>query len=71
VRRAINAGGRTARSSSAINAGVPKMVRNRVVGQGVIRATGRLEQMTRVRVVMKMEAYKGKLYYILTAFPEL
>lgn len=42
-----------------------------VVGHGVVRATGHLEQMTRVRVVMKMEAYKGKLYYVLTAFPEL
>jgi hypothetical protein len=42
-----------------------------VVGHGVVRATGIFEKMTRVRVVLKMEAYKGKLYYILTAFPEL
>lgn len=41
------------------------------IGEGVVRATGTLEQMKTVRVVLKMQAYRGKLYYILTAFPQL
>jgi hypothetical protein len=40
------------------------------VGQGVVRASNSLVQMSNVRFVLKMEAYQGKLYYILTAFPE-
>jgi hypothetical protein len=39
------------------------------VGQGVVRATGRLTQMSRVRIVLKQQAIQGKLYYVLTAFP--
>lgn len=42
-----------------------------VVGEGVIRSTNRLLPMTKVRVVLKMEQYRGKLYYILTSHPEL
>ncbi|HEX8204207.1 MAG TPA: RNase A-like domain-containing protein [Isosphaeraceae bacterium] len=40
------------------------------VGQGVARATNALTQMSKVRVVLKMQSYQGKLYYILTSFPE-
>lgn len=40
------------------------------VGQGVVRATNTLVQMNKVRFVLKMEQYNGKLFYILTAFPE-
>ncbi|MFA5123676.1 RNase A-like domain-containing protein [Zavarzinia sp.] len=40
-----------------------------VVGEGVVRASGKLETMRRVRFVLKMEAYNGTPYYILTAFP--
>ena len=39
------------------------------IGQGVIRATGRLVQMSRVRIVLQKRAIQGKLYYVLTAFP--
>lgn len=39
------------------------------IGQGVIRASGRLVQMSRVRIVLKKQAIQGKLYYVLTAFP--
>ena len=41
----------------------------RVVGQGVVRATGQLQQMTRLRIVLKKETYNGMAHYILTAFP--
>lgn len=41
------------------------------VGFGVVRATNQLVQLSKVRFVLKMEQYNGKLYYILTAFPEL
>ena len=41
------------------------------VGQGVVRTSNSLVQMSKVRFVLKMEQYKGKLYYILTAFPEI
>lgn len=39
------------------------------IGEGVVRATGLLVKMKRVRVVLKMQAFKGKLYYVLTSFP--
>jgi hypothetical protein len=41
------------------------------VGMGVVRATNQLVRLSKVRIVLKMERYNGKLYYILTAFPEL
>ncbi len=40
-----------------------------VVGFGVVRSTGRLTQMRRLRVVLKLERYNGRPYYILTAYP--
>jgi len=39
------------------------------VGQGVVRATNTMVQMNKVKFVLKMQQYNGKLYYILTAFP--
>ena len=42
----------------------------RAVGTGVVRATGQLTKLTKVRVVLRYQAYNGKPYYILTAFPE-
>lgn len=39
------------------------------IGQGVIRATGRLTQMSRIRIVLRKQSFHGKLYYVLTAFP--
>ena len=41
----------------------------RDVGHGVISATGNVQRMTRVRVVLKYETYNGQPYYVLTAFP--
>jgi hypothetical protein len=38
---------------------------------GVVRATNQLVRLSKVRIVLEMEQYNGKLYYILTAFPEL
>jgi len=46
-------------------------VRRGSIGMGVVRATGQLEQLSKVRVVLKMQQFNGKLYYILTAFPDL
>jgi hypothetical protein len=46
-------------------------VRGGQVGFGVVRATNQLVHLSRVRIVLKMEQYNGKLYYILTAFPDL
>jgi hypothetical protein len=40
-----------------------------VTGSGVVRATGRLTSMSKVRVVLKLQTYNGQPYYILTAFP--
>lgn len=39
------------------------------IGHGVIRATGQLTPMSKVRIVLQKKAFQGKLYYILTAFP--
>ena len=40
-----------------------------VLGHGVVRASGQLVSMRGLRFVLKNEAFNGKLYYILTAFP--
>jgi hypothetical protein len=43
-----------------------------VVGNGVIRATGKLENMTKVKVVLEKVARSGKrIYFVLTSYPEL
>ncbi len=44
-------------------------VAGRVVGQGVVRASGNLVKMKKLRIVLKYETYNNKPYYILTAFP--
>lgn len=38
------------------------------VGYGVVRATGQLERLRRVQVVLKCETYNGMPYYVLTAY---
>jgi hypothetical protein len=43
----------------------------RSVGSGVVRATGKLTALSKVRVVLKLQSYNGMPYYILTAFPVL
>jgi hypothetical protein len=40
------------------------------VGYGVVRATGSLAKMNKIRVVLKATQVNGKLYFILTSFPE-
>ena len=42
-----------------------------VVGYTLNRAHPTWQEARRIRFVLKMESYKGKLYYILTAFPQL
>lgn len=42
-----------------------------VVGTVLVRATNQLLRARNVRVVLKLQDYNGKLYYILTAFPEV
>jgi Bacterial CdiA-CT RNAse A domain len=39
-----------------------------VVGYGVVRATGQVVKMTKVRVVLKLETFRGQPYYILTSY---
>jgi Bacterial CdiA-CT RNAse A domain len=39
-----------------------------VLGSGVVRATNRLQQMTKVQVLLKLETYNGQPYYVLTAY---
>jgi hypothetical protein len=39
------------------------------IGYGVVRSTGRLEKLTKVRLVLKLQYYNGKPYFILTSFP--
>ncbi|MEY4583117.1 MAG: hypothetical protein RL701_7820 [Pseudomonadota bacterium] len=39
------------------------------VGTGVVRATGQLSRLQKVRVVLVYKSYNGMPYYILTAFP--
>ncbi|MFT8246094.1 RNase A-like domain-containing protein [Roseomonas sp. BN140053] len=40
-----------------------------VVGRGVVRATGALQDMTKLRVVLRKTAVQGRIYFVLTAFP--
>jgi hypothetical protein len=39
------------------------------VGHGVVRASGQLVQMKTITIVLEMQQYNGKLYYISTSFP--
>jgi Bacterial CdiA-CT RNAse A domain len=41
----------------------------KIIGEGVVRLTGKLTPMTRVRVILKYEVFNGQPYYILTAYP--
>ncbi|MCF1472832.1 MULTISPECIES: RNase A-like domain-containing protein [Rhizobium/Agrobacterium group] len=41
----------------------------RVIGQGVVRASGQVQQMTRLRIILKKETYNGMTHYILTSYP--
>ena len=42
---------------------------SKVVGTGIVRASGQYVKMTKLRVVLKKQAYNGMPHYILTAFP--
>ena len=42
----------------------------RVIGKGVLRATGKYEKMTKVRFVLEPTQNAGKPYFLLTVFPE-
>ena len=39
-------------------------------GYGVIRATGQLVKLSKVKIILKYETYNGKPYYILTSYLE-
>ncbi len=41
----------------------------RIIGHGVIRSSGQLQHMSKMRIVLKKEGYNGMTHYILTAFP--
>ncbi|WP_371419647.1 RNase A-like domain-containing protein [Pantoea sp. CCBC3-3-1] len=43
----------------------------KIVGYGFKRGSDRRIVMTNVRVVIEFQKYNGKLYYILTAFPDI
>lgn len=40
-----------------------------VVGRGILRSTGQMAPLSKIRVVLKMETYNGMPYYVLTAYP--
>jgi hypothetical protein len=42
-----------------------------VIGQTVPRLSNRLQQTSRIVIVLKLETYNNMPYYILTAFPTL
>lgn len=65
-RVAIEAWARTAAPNSKY---VINFVANEEVGMGVVRATGQLEKLSKLRIVLKLQFYQGKPYYILTSFP--
>ena len=40
-----------------------------IVGEGVVRATGKLQQMTKLVVVLRRVQQQNRVYFILTAYP--
>lgn len=60
-------------AKSAGEGGVKILVLNddlgTVIGHGVVRATGKLQKMTAVRVVLRWQRFNGMPYYIVTAHP--
>ena len=43
----------------------------KVIGQGVVRGTGKLTNMTQVLVVVRKVVAKNRIYFVLTAYPKL
>ncbi|HET8933974.1 MAG TPA: RNase A-like domain-containing protein [Polyangiales bacterium] len=41
----------------------------RAIGTGVVRRTGALVRLTKVRIVLRYQSYNGMPYYVLTAYP--
>ena len=41
----------------------------RAIGHGIVRSSGQLLQMSKLRLVLKKESYNGMTHYILTAYP--
>lgn len=41
----------------------------KVIGYGIPKATNVLQDMTKIRVVLKKINHNGKIYFLLTAFP--
>jgi hypothetical protein len=41
----------------------------REVGYGISRATGQVERLSKIRIVLRKETYNGMPFFILTAFP--
>jgi hypothetical protein len=42
-----------------------------VIGQGVVRATGNLTNMSQVVVVVRKVIAQNRIYFVLTAYPKL
>ena len=42
-----------------------------VIGQGLVQSTRQMQNMTKVRIVLEKTANAKKIYFVLTAFPEL
>lgn len=42
---------------------------SKTIGYGVVRQTGRLTDMYKLRIVLRPTLVQGRLYYILTAYP--
>ena len=42
----------------------------RTIGQGVVRVTGKLTNMSGVRVVLQKVAKADRIFFVLTAFPK-
>lgn len=67
----IEAWTKTARPGSSQKGFLYADPAGRTLGSGVVRATGKLTQMSKVRFFLRLEAHNGKPYFILTAYPEL
>jgi len=62
--RAWSAAGRLGQFKRTYDAG-------KVIGYGVVRATGNMTNMQKVLFILRPTTQNGKLYYLLTAFPSI
>jgi hypothetical protein len=58
-----------AKGASNVNLTIQSFDAGRTIGYGIIRSTGKLQNMSKLKIVLKKQKYNGMTHYILTSYP--